>query len=1307
MKKIFLIALSFISLSGLAQVTQIVMNAGTNGTTVNTCLGGLYDSGGTAAAADYSNNENYVVTICPDTPGDFITLMWTTFALDCTDNVPGPGTDADHITIYDGPTTADPTLGTYYCGDLQPNDIFGASPFNASGCLTIEFVSNANGTGNFNAQVSCETPCDPPTAAGEIVGGPTPDSIAVCIGDQVTFQDAGSTAGPSGLFTIENWIWKWMDGSPDDTLNNPGQVSHTFNDPGQYVVQLQVLDDNGCVNMNATDIQVFVTTYPTFDPFPGDTTICLGESLNFDAFPDQYEVEWSGFPLGVWQDDNCMEDLTGIDQQTPLTITGYDSNISLDAGNPDILSICVDMEHSFLGDFVLYIECPTGQTMTLHQQGGGGTYLGVPEDYAIDCNDPATFGVPWTYCFTPGATQTFVDVAAGVATLPAGDYMPVDGAGFSALDGCPINGTWIMHFVDNWGADDGSMPGWSINFDPALDPPVTVFTPNIGNQSDSSYWTLGDPSIISSSADGNSITVQPSVDGVYSYTYNVVNSFGCAFDSTINVTVTPNLEPEAGLDTSVCNGQPVMLGGQVAVGCDYTLDLVDTFGDGWNGNTIDVYINGVPTNYTAAGLGSTFTITVNHGDQIDLQWNATGNWQSECEIYFYDPDGNLIYSDGTGWAVPTTAMQTFTADCYGGMIFSWTPNDGSLDDVTSPTPICVNPNGTTTYTVTMYPIGHPDCATSDQVTVSVGGGLDAGTDSTVVFCFEGADEDLYTYLGGTPQPGGQWYDPSGNPIAMPITPATAADGLYEYEKDSAGCQVSAFIDVTIFTLQGATSVVDSDCQACNGEITLSSPNGVAPLQYSNDAGANYTAIDTYTGLCGGAAPGTNYSFMIMDDQGCVVTVDDDVEDINFPTLDPVAATDATCNSVCDGTVTLSGTNLSDYSIDNGANFQANGDFSNLCPGTYDVVVDNGFGCQVTDQFTITEPTPLQIDFISPDVTICPGETVTVTVNGSGGNGNYTYDWTANGTPLGQGTSIDVTANVNTQVCVTMSEDCPSPTTNTCMTISMVPETYPLMTSDVTNGCAPTLVTFTNLTNNPNIAETVWSFSDGTEITAIGLDDVQHNFMEPGVYDVSMTVTTVEGCVYDTTFYSYIETYDDPHANFTFFPIPATIYDTEVSFTDYSSDDVTQWMWNFGNGVLPTTSNASEPIAVYPEGIPGDYPVMLYVWNQHGCVDSTSGTVSIVNDVVVYAPNVFTPDGDEYNENWRVYIAGIDIYDFHLTIFNRYGEIIWESYNSEAAWNGSYGSRGLVQDGTYIWVIEAKDTYTDKKYEFRGHVTVLK
>src|SRR5690606_15275330 len=101
--------------------------------------------------------------------------------------------------------------------------------------------------------------------------------------------------------------------------------------------------------------------------------------------------------------------------------------------------------------------------------------------------------------------------------------------------------------------------------------------------------------------------------------------------------------------------------------------------------------------------------------------------------------------------------------------------------------------------------------------------------------------------------------------------------------------------------------------------------------------------------------------------------------------------------------------------------------------------------------------------------------------------------------------------------------------------------------------------------------------------------ISHTFTEPGNYDVSMTVTTIEGCVFDTTFTQYIEVFEYPTAMFTYSPIPATIYDTEINFHDFSSPDVTIWNWQLGNLANPTSSSEQNPDAIYPEGNPGEYP----------------------------------------------------------------------------------------------------------------------
>jgi hypothetical protein len=163
------------------------------------------------------------------------------------------------------------------------------------------------------------------------------------------------------------------------------------------------------------------------------------------------------------------------------------------------------MEHTYMGDLVVQVECPNGTIITLHQQGGGGTFLGVPdEDDDVDCLNGTGQGTPINYCFTPGATDTWVEWVNAQPgwglTLPGGDYEPIDP--LAGLMGCPLNGVWNLIVTDNWGADDGTVFGWGLNFDPALYPPVTEFTPHVGDQADSSFWAAGDPFITNMSAKG-------------------------------------------------------------------------------------------------------------------------------------------------------------------------------------------------------------------------------------------------------------------------------------------------------------------------------------------------------------------------------------------------------------------------------------------------------------------------------------------------------------------------------------------------------------------------------------------------------------------------------------------------------------------------------------------------------------------------------------------------------------------------------------------------------------------------------------
>jgi gliding motility-associated-like protein len=93
--------------------------------------------------------------------------------------------------------------------------------------------------------------------------------------------------------------------------------------------------------------------------------------------------------------------------------------------------------------------------------------------------------------------------------------------------------------------------------------------------------------------------------------------------------------------------------------------------------------------------------------------------------------------------------------------------------------------------------------------------------------------------------------------------------------------------------------------------------------------------------------------------------------------------------------------------------------------------------------------------------------------------------------------------------------------------------------------------------------------------------------------------------------------------------------------------------------------------------------------------------------VFYVPNTFTPDGNLFNQSFLpIFTAGFDPYGYNLIIFNRWGEVIFESNNAAVGWDGTYGGK-ICQDGTYLWQISFKELGRDKRQIIRGHVNLLR
>lgn len=541
------------------------------------------------------------------------------------------------------------------------------------------------------------------------------------------------------------------------------------------------------------------------------------------------------------------------------------------------------------------------------------------------------------------------------------------------------------------------------------------------------------------------------------------------------------------------------------------------------------------------------------------------------------------------------------------------------------------------------------------------------------------------------------------------TPTVTGVGAGNYTvnvTDANGCTASASILVTDTpaSFQGSATVVT--CAGGNdGTAFAEMVPPLGNITYLWDDPMAQTT-QTAVGLTAG-----QYTCTITSDIGCTGTVVVDVLEIPPLTVNITSQTDVTCNSGNDGMVTLTatqGTAPYTYVWDNSAS--TTNVANDLVVGPHQIIVTDANGCSVTVNAVLNEPPALDISFITPNTQICPGDDITLEVTGTGGSSPYTFTWSQGGNVIGTGDQITVDpTTTNTEYCVTLSEACGSPTDQECVIITFPTPIEPNAVPDLYEKCVPDVFEFTNTSvNGAEIATAYWDFGFGNyQVLENGNDSTSLYFTDVGTYDLIMTVTSIYGCVYEDTVFNIIEVKPVPTADFNFSSNPATIFETTVTMQDKSSPDVVQWTWDspFSS---PMTSSLTNPTFVFPEGEVGQYPVQLVVETELGCTDTVTYIMNIVEDVLFYAPNAFTPDGDEFNQTWKVEVAGIDEFNFELIIFNRWGEIVWETRDPNVGWDGTYGKDGRpVQDGVYAWIARVAVPYNDDKLEYSGTINLIR
>ncbi len=267
------------------------------------------------------------------------------------------------------------------------------------------------------------------------------------------------------------------------------------------------------------------------------------------------------------------------------------------------------------------------------------------------------------------------------------------------------------------------------------------------------------------------------------------------------------------------------------------------------------------------------------------------------------------------------------------------------------------------------------------------------------------------------------------------------------------------------------------------------------------------------------------------------------------------------------------------------------------------------------------------------------------------------------------------------------------------TVYVMPSPKAAFSQNKTAICNGQTVLFTN-SSSIDAVKWDWKFGDGTVYTGNG--PPEHVFANAGVYNVSLAVVNSFGCKDDTVVLNSVTVKNQPAALFSLGNSETIFFGTPVSLVN-SSSYYTSWIWNYGNGKIDSTDfNTS---VEYKN--PGIYNVTLYaIYRGLGmtCIDSMSMNVTINDFESLYIPNAFTPNGD--NDNDVFYVYANDITDFQLYIFNRWGNLIFETNDLKKGWDGKVkGDKS--PDGVYTYrVVYKKKTTPNDSHTRIGSLLLL-
>ncbi len=624
----------------------------------------------------------------------------------------------------------------------------------------------------------------------------------------------------------------------------------------------------------------------------------------------------------------------------------------------------------------------------------------------------------------------------------------------------------------------------------------------------------------------------------------------------------------------------------------------------------------------------------------------------------------LNYYDVTGTTITTSsgAQASAVFNGLGAGIYSITVTDGWNCDVETVQAVITEP---TEVSSSLIQLSALTCTTSAQIELTATGGTGPYEYST--------DNVAFNPMSG------------GNTHTFTVT-----DGVYQYYvRDAFGCEANISNQVDVDPIIPLAIAIDDSAAIvnCTGEATASiiadATGGLGNYSYElyTDAGL--------TNLVGGPQS-TGDFYNLIAGSYYVRVVSMDCEEVTGPIvitepaplqIDRQEFTDVTCAGQADGTITVEvsgGTGTIFYAITPNLNqFDTVNTFTDLDPGVYDVIAQDENGCFIPFQFTIIEPTPIDVTFTAlPEV--CAGNndgSVTLTI--SGGTAPYRTAFNSNNdadfvqdlftySDLAPGTYA---------VFIRDAQDCE---TNVIVTIdpgvNINATVEPIYVCD---GDTPD--NYLEITmEDPSVLNDVMYALDSTDPLAMQLTPDFTNIAPGSHY---LAIQHANGCLLTIDF--EIDSFE---------PLTLTLEQNNINeitaIAAGGREDYTFIFDGVDNGSQNTYFiNRTDTFTVT-------------VIDENGCEVSAEIFMEFID---IEIPNFFTPDGDGQNDRWLP--RNIEIFpEILMIIFDRYGREVYRMGYGDPGWDGIYHNSELPT-GDYWYVIKLQGANDDR--EFVGHFTLYR